>query len=207
LILLFKTKTKEPVIEYQNILKTPVFFKWLYFIDVIIYLTFRKLKPWCPFCDVENVGKLHQSNYSRKIRGICSGIKKKYLICFSLCCSKCRKRVKVRSVRFWGRSCYALYFVILALNLLFQNQDKFLELVSIFQLSISTVKRWQFKWDEFSLSLFWKEHQGNFNGQLTFFPSDLLQYYAGDKESKYKRWSLVLLLLFLSKLRGNNNSS
>jgi len=115
--------------------------------------------------------------------------------------------VKVRSVRFWGRSCYALYFVIIALNLLFQDNDKFMELVYIFQLSLSTVKRWQSQWDKFSLSLFWKEHQGNFNGPLIFFPSDLLQYYAGDKESKYKRWSLVLLLLFLSKLRGYNNSS
>ena len=159
------------------------------------------------FC---KIGRLHQSNYQRKVRGISSDIDNSYLRCFSLCCSFCRKRVKVPSVRFWGQSCYALYFVVLFFYFLYKNITEIPEFFCKFNLSAKTIIRWRNKWNEFSLSSFWKYHQGSFNGQLKIFPIDLLDYYIFNHQSEKnseKKDPLMSLLIFLSKLRGYDNSS
>lgn len=114
----------------------------------------------CPFCG----GPLHWGNYERSLYEF-SGEK---FIRHSLCCGKCRRRVRPPAVRFLGRKRFSAYTVVIAslqsgqlgYNLALHLQQKF-------NIDRRTLKRWRKWWQEtFAKTLFWHSRRGRFSGQI-----------------------------------------
>ena len=107
----------------------------------------------CPDC-----GKtLHFANYRRKSRYIDD----KYSLRFSVCCSNCRKRVRIPSTLFFNSFVYGAVFFFVISCLSNSNGHCYKMLARRFKVSDRTLRKWKKWWDTtFISSSFWKEHKG-----------------------------------------------
>ena len=154
----------------------------------------------CPYCG----GKLNWGNYIRKPRGAIAEAEKYLNKRFSLCCSKCRKRVTPKTVRFLGRKVYVGAFVVLSSAKL-EDYTKVSAIINYFKFNLKiskkTLKRWQVWWkNEFLSSSLWMRERGKFHKDIE---SPLIVSYLVKSFSKinlYKYLILSKLLKFLSAL-------
>ena len=130
---------------YHSQLTSAIFYNSLLAFDRIIARQVRQLK--CSFCN----GKLHQSHYLRKPRGVPKGTHNDYFIRFSYCCGSdgCRRRITPPSMRFLSRKGYTS--VIIFLVFLFKSKTDELKVEKLnlllgTTLSVETVRRWRNFW-------------------------------------------------------------
>lgn len=146
-----------------------------------------------PFCH----GKLNTSNYRRKLRGLSYDSDSSNL-CFSLCCREdgCRRRVKVRSIRFIGRSPYNIVWRLLIIYLAHNQQHALIALAIKFDLDLSTVKRWQQWWKELTRNSHWKQYSPYFFISHFQLPSSLFDVWQDQSAAR----TVEQILLVLSEL-------
>lgn len=172
------------------------FHKLLLSIDVSLTEVARQ--EGCHFCG----GQLHQAHYPRSPLGVPVEFREYYNVRNSLCCGKCRKRMTVQTVRFFGRSWYPmpLRLLIAALSSKTGKRKTRARVQKIFGFSIShkTWKRWQHWWKNiFGTTTFWQIYIGSINTSLLTgpFPRVFFISYRGFLQER-----LVKILKFLSPL-------
>ena len=172
----------------HTLLSDPRFFQFLLRIDQEMAEETR-LKGCA--CD----GTLHVANYGRKPRGCDLSVRWLFLLRFSFCCCRCRRRSTPRSVRFLGRRvCVALAMVLMS-----NRQSAAERQASSLQIPVRTLRRWAQWWrDEFPLTPFWQANQGRFMPPVALdqCPASLLVRFAG--EAAEMMWRLLVFLSPLS---------
>ena len=92
---------------------------------------------------------LHQGNFERKPRGGPGALPAGFSTRFSLCCSRCRKRLTPPSVRFLGRKVYLGVVVVLATALQQgPSPPRAARLKEALGVSRRTLRRWRRWWRE-----------------------------------------------------------
>lgn len=165
---------------YLKYLNDPVFFDLLHKIDKDIAKEYRQKE--CPKCR----SPLHYANYMRKARFIVD----KYLLRFSVCCSKCRSRAKIPSTLFFNSFVYGSAFFLIIACFNNNNGHRYRRLASIFNVSDRTLRRWKSWWDNtFITSNFWKKHKGLLSKPPDIIPGDIVNAFT----------SLIEVLKFFSQ--------
>ena len=179
---------------YHSLLTDATFYNSLLDLDRLIAEQIREGQ--CPLCS----GKLNQSHFLRKPRGVPNGTHPDYPVRFSYCCAEegCRKRFTTPSMRFLSRKVYSS--VILFMIFLFNSKsdEKRVEKLNTLlntTLSVETVRRWRHYWIKIiPQSNTWK--RAAFSHELCeTLPSSLLALFQYSlKEQLYKglKWLLPL---------------
>jgi hypothetical protein len=151
----------------------------------------------CPVCK----GRLDQSHFPRKPRGLPSSCQQYVDERYSLCCARtgCRKRVTPASVRFLGRKVYVAAIVVLVTAMrhgVTRWRQAFLK--QVLGVSAETLRRWRVFWQEaFAESDFWKGARGRLMPPVdpVRLPASLLERFEGDQKEQ-----VLLLLRFIQPL-------
>lgn len=145
---------KNAMNNYLELANDATFFSALYDLDVKISEV-TKENSTCRHCSNNS---FYYGNYLRKPRGLQSDIPDEQKVCFSLRCTRCRRRHRVETIRFTGRRVYiSLVFLILP-AVLRGDFSKLQKHLKSFNLSGQTVKRWMAWWgDRFKQTLTWKK--------------------------------------------------
>ena len=130
---------------YHPLLTDARFHNILFDLDRLI--TEQVKQAQCPKC----LGRLNQSNFPRKPRGVPKDTIADYHIRFSLCCSTegCRKRFTPPSMRFLSRKVYSSVVIILIFLLKPETDESRIETINTLlgtTLSIETLRRWRHFW-------------------------------------------------------------
>lgn len=129
----------------------------------------------CPYCGET----AHFANYYRKPRGYNNDFDNDYNIRFSLCCSKCRKRIPVLSTLFFGRFVYGTVFFIIISCFNNKNGYRYKMLAKIFKVSDRTLRRWKVWWETtFKNSSFWKDKKALFTKPPEIIPLEIIQEFT-----------------------------
>lgn len=173
------------------------FIKGLFEADKLIAEKFHFSKCKYETCS----GVYHQSNYTRKPRGISPEADKYFAFRFSFCCSLCRLRFTCKSVRFLGRKVYPAHFIMVILNPQAEEIHKKLLPLPPQTISSLTIRRW-FSWWHLTVpqSSVWKTLVGLVvaNIKKIFLPIFLMELFL-EKHSDFKK-SLFNILEFISPI-------
>lgn len=147
-------------------------------------------------------GRLHQSNFARKPRGLPEPAEDAYRLRFSFCCDRegCRKRHTPASVRFLGRRVYVGATVVLCCmaHQLAEATARFDWPAEIQPPPTRTVGRWSRWWQTaFVASRLWQAERGRFMPPVAIerMPGSVLERFEGTIDEK-----LRAMLLWLSPL-------
>ena len=143
-------------------------------------------------------GVLHKANYSRKPRGCPIEVRADYAWRFSFCCSLCRKRTTVRSVRFLGRRVYLALAVVLMSARRAGPTSTQAKLSQVLAIPVRTVMRWRTWWaGSFPETPLWQASCARFMPPVDTpsLPASLIERFAGSAAE-----SMARLLLFLRPL-------
>lgn len=92
---------------------------------------------------------VHRGDFERKPRGAPGALPEGFSTRFSLCCSRCRRRLTPPSVRFLGRKVYLGVVVVLATALMHgPSPPRVARLQQALGVSRRTLKRWRLWWRE-----------------------------------------------------------
>jgi hypothetical protein len=148
-------------------------------------------------------GRLHSSNYLRKVQGARPKLPELQCFRLSFCCELegCRKRVTPPSVRFLGRKVYLGVLVVL-ISAMRQGPTprRVRKLSEDFKISETTIIRWQTFWREhFPQTPFWKTARARFfpRGKIVSLLYSLVDTFLGG-HPQYEGW--IRLLRFLSPI-------
>jgi hypothetical protein len=144
-------------------------------------------------------GRLHQSKYSRKPRGLPQEAEEAFGFRFSFCCDRkgCRMRCTPPSVRFLGRRVYVGAWVVLAC-VLQQLAEADPGRPPPGDVPARTVRRWSRWWQTaFIASSLWKSERGRFMPPVSIerMPGSVLERFPGTPGERLKA-----MLLWLSPL-------
>ena len=126
-------------------------------------------------------GRLHRANYPRKPRGCLPQFRASFDHRLSFCCSICRKRTTVPSVRFLGRRVYLALLVDLCSSRHAGSNTSTPNLVSL-AVPARTLERWRLWWREaFVLTPLWLGACAAFmpSMNLAQLPDSLLERFLG----------------------------
>ena len=143
-------------------------------------------------------GRLHRANYPRKPRGCLPQFRASFDHRLSFCCSICRKRTTVPSVRFLGRRVYLALLVVLCSSRHAGSNTSTPNLVSL-AVPARTLERWRLWWREaFVLTPLWLGACAAFmpSMNLAQLPDSLLERFLGADAAA----RMSALLRFLSPL-------
>ena len=147
----------------------------------------------CPFCGK----RLDRANYRRKPRGGPNSAEDLFCLCFSLCCSSCRRRTKPASTRFLGRRVYLGVIVVLVAALRQGLTPKrIVTLTSTFGASRRTIERWCRWWQEnFLESPRWRELRGRLLLSSQPVPQRIVSAFDAQKDPDNQAKMMVFLNL------------
>jgi len=175
------------------LLLDPIFFSSLLQIDIDLAEETRLAGCSCG-------GQLHSANYDRKPRGCAAAIETDYVVRFSFCCDRCRKRSTPPSVRFLGRRVYLAVIVVLAsIARLGMTGALAAKLDRILGVPCRTVGRWSHWWrNAFDKTACWQSGRSLFMPPVATdqLPGSLMERFQASAAADQMR----LLLRFLTPL-------
>lgn len=134
----YETHTRSIIMRISQLLLSIKFCKFLFILDKLL-LALIKAKP-CTHCGA----KLHIANYKRKIYNNNIVAPELFELRFSVCCSRCRKRCVVPSIRFFNRrGVCALHFILTLLFLQKNTKRNREKLKNLLPISANTILRWR----------------------------------------------------------------
>jgi hypothetical protein len=143
-------------------------------------------------------GRLHRANYPRQPRGCPPEFLADFVLRFSFCCNRCRKRNTSVSVRFLGRRVYLGLAVVLMSARRTGASGTVVQLGEAMGVPARTIQRWRSWWaGQFPLTLLWQASCALFMPpvELRMLPMSLAERFTGPIEK-----SMELFLRFLSPL-------
>jgi len=180
---------------YERLLNDSGFYRLLLQFDKDLTAATRGMGCW-------RCGKaLHASHYTRKPRGLPTGLEEDYCERFSFCCAdrECRKRRTPPSLRFLSRRVYVSAVVVLVSALRCGATPRRLQyLKDLVGASPRTISRWRQWWTQtFPETSFWRAAPGTLMPPLerAQLPACLLERLAGDPRDQ-----LLALLRYLKPI-------
>ena len=179
-------------------LSDPQFFRFLTHIDETLAADAQA--AGCP-CG----GVLHRANYPRKPRGCPRALRVEYSTRLSFCCSQCRRRTTVPSVRFLGRRVWLGRAVVLGSMRPAERNPAAFALCEALSIPWRTLARWRRWWrEDFVQTSLWQVLGARFLPPVAAarLPAVLLERVPGPGHAPLRRLLLLLTPLTVTAPKG-----